>query len=201
MIKPMLVSVRAWARALSLQMPRRSGWTQKFSKPSAASNLQRLELSLHALWGTNRSHSMDSLTITSRKANYVMIMRHVILWTSFVLPLAGCAGTQNGHLFNMKTGQASTLKMGSPQYSNGNVKGSLPDGSTCEGQFSSVSVENAKSVSSVSPMLTENSVASVALMNCGAGRVLKCTLARREWEQFSYGECQDQQGTSYSLIF
>lgn len=130
-----------------------------------------------------------------------MFMRHVILWSSLVFPLAGCAGAQNGHLYNMKTGQASTLQMGSPRYANGNVKGTLPDGSSCEGQFNTLSVENAKSVSSVSPMLTENSVASVALMNCGAGRVLKCTLARREWEQFSYGECQDQQGTPYSLIF
>jgi len=139
--------------------------------------------------------------IKARKAAHIMIMRNVLLWTSLVFPLAGCAGTQNGHLYNMKTGQSSTLQIGSSGYSNGSVKGSLPDGSPCEGQFSNVSVENARSVSGVSPMLTENSVASVALMNCGAGRVLKCTLARRQWEQFSYGECQDQQGTPYSLIF
>jgi hypothetical protein len=50
-------------------------------------------------------------------------------------------------------------------------------------------------------MLTENSTASLALVDCGAGHVLKCTLASRKWDQFSYGECQDQQGTPYSLIF
>jgi hypothetical protein len=130
-----------------------------------------------------------------------MITRNVLLWTSLVFPLAGCMGTQAGHLYNMKTGQSSSLRMESAAQANGNVKGTLPDGSACEGQFSTVSAENARRVSTVSPTLTENSMASVAVLSCGAGRVLKCTLARREWEQFSYGECQDQQGTPYSLIF
>ena len=130
-----------------------------------------------------------------------MITRNVLLWTSLTFPLAGCMGTQAGHLYNMKTGQSSSLRMESAAEANGNVKGTLPDGSACEGQFSTVSKENAQRVSTVSPTLTENSMASVAVLTCGAGRVLKCTLARREWEQFSYGECQDQQGTPYSLIF
>jgi hypothetical protein len=130
-----------------------------------------------------------------------MITRNVQLWTGLVLLLGGCMGTQAGHLYNMKTGQSSTIQMASSLSSNGNVKGTLPDGSACDGQFSSISRENAQRVSTVSPTLTENSMASVAVMNCGAGRTLKCTLARREWEQFSYGECQDQQGTPYSLIF
>ena len=130
-----------------------------------------------------------------------MIMRNVLLWTSLVFPLAGCMGTQAGHLYNMKTGQSSTLQMESSANSNGNVKGTLPDGSACDGQFSKVSIENAQRVSTVAPTLTENSMASVAVLTCGTGHVLKCTLARREWEQFSYGECQDQQGTPYSLIF
>jgi hypothetical protein len=130
-----------------------------------------------------------------------MITHKVLLWTSLVIPLGGCMGNQTGHLYDMKTGKTSTLQMESPEYSNGSVKGTMPDGSACEGQFTQVSTENARRVSAVSPMLTENSLASVAVVNCGEGRVLRCTLARREWQQFSYGECQDQQGTPYSLIF
>ena len=110
-------------------------------------------------------------------------------------------GTQTGHLYNMQTGQASTIQMESPGYSNGHVRGVLPDGSACEGPFSQASVDNAQLASTVSPALTENSLASVAVMNCGSGHVLRCTLARRESQEFSYGECQDQQGTEYSLIF
>jgi len=116
--------------------------------------------------------------------------------------LGGCMSTQAGHLYNMQTGQTSTIQLdGTSSASNGKVKGTLPDGAQCEGQFSKVSIENARQVSSVRPMLTENSWASVAVMNCGPNRVLRCTLASREWSQFSYGECQDQQGTNYSLVF
>lgn len=114
---------------------------------------------------------------------------------------AGCMAAQSGHLYNMKTGQASTLQMDAPDTSNGNIRGSLPDGTGCEGHYSELSVENARRTSAVAPTLTENSVASVAVMNCGPGRVLRCTLARRQWREFSYGECQDEQGTDYSLIF
>lgn len=122
-------------------------------------------------------------------------------WMSLGFLLAGCMGTQAGHLYNMKTGQTSTIQMEASKNSNGNVKGTLPDGSACEGQFNQVSKRDAQRVSAVSPTLTGNSVASVAVMNCGPGRVLQCTLARREWQQFSYGECLDQEGTEYSLIF
>jgi hypothetical protein len=130
-----------------------------------------------------------------------MDTRKILVSTSLVLLLGGCMSTQAGHLYNMKTGQASTLQLDAPAYSNGSVKGILPDGAACEGQVSQVSTENARRVSTVAPMLTENSRASVAVMNCGANRVLRCTLARRESGQFSYGECQDQQGTQFSLIF
>jgi hypothetical protein len=130
-----------------------------------------------------------------------MTMRKVLLGTGLMLLLGGCMGPQAGHLYNMRTGQTSTLQLDAPGYSNGNVKGTLPDGAACEGQVSQVSTENARRVSTVAPMLTENSRASVAVMNCGPNRVLRCTLARRDSGQFSYGECQDQQGTPFSLIF
>src|SRR5512142_1293671 len=113
----------------------------------------------------------------------------------------GCMGTQSGQLYNMKTGQKSSFEVDASPQSHGAVKGQLPDGSACQGQFSNVSTDNAQKIASGSPMLTENSTASVAVLDCGAGRVLKCTLASRQWDQFSYGECQDQQGTPYSLIF
>jgi hypothetical protein len=122
-------------------------------------------------------------------------------WTNLVFLLAGCMGTQAGHLYDMKTGQTSTIQIEAPEFSNGKVKGTLPDGASCEGQFSEVSRENARKITTVSPMLTENSVASAAVLNCGPGKVLRCTLARRQWREFSYGECQDQQGTEYSLVF
>ncbi len=129
------------------------------------------------------------------------MLRHLFAATAVTVLVAGCAGSQSGHLYNMKTGQESALNLDDPRATNGHVTATLSDGATCQGQFSELSNENARQVTTVQPKLTENSVASVAVMNCGPGRVLKCTLARRPWHEFSYGECQDQQGIAYSLIF
>ncbi len=125
----------------------------------------------------------------------------LIASTGLLLATSACMGTQAGQLYNMKTGQVSTLELNSPPNSSGTVKGKLPDGSTCEGRFSNVSSGDVQKVASGAPMLTENSIASVAVVECGPEHVLKCTLASRQWDQFSYGECRDQQGTPYSLIF
>jgi len=126
---------------------------------------------------------------------------HLLGISAATLLVAGCAATQSGHLYDMKTGQQSVLHMDDPRSTNGNVSATLPDGASCQGQFSELSNENARQVTTVQPKLTENSVASVAVMQCGPGRVLRCTLARRPWHEFSYGECQDQQGAAYSLVF
>ncbi len=130
-----------------------------------------------------------------------MNSRRLLGFSAVSMFVAGCAGSQSGHLYNMKTGEESVLHMDDPRSTNGHVSVTLPGGATCQGQFSEVSNENARQVTTVQPKLTENSVASVAVLNCGPGRVLRCTLARRPWHEFSYGECQDQQGTAYSLIF
>src|SRR5512142_1656203 len=92
-------------------------------------------------------------------------------WMALLLVTGGCMGTQAGQLYNMKTGQVSTLQLDSPPSSNGAVKGNLSDGSTCQGRFSDISSEGVPKVASGAPMLTENSVASVAVVDCGPGRV------------------------------
>ena len=43
-------------------------------------------------------------------------------WTNLVFLLAGCMGTQAGHLYDMKTGQTSTIQIEAPEFSNGKVK-------------------------------------------------------------------------------
>jgi hypothetical protein len=146
---------------------------------------------------------MQTQTQTQRhhSKGKIMFARVSSVGLTLTLLCSGCMAEQAGHLYDMKTGRQSTLHVDSAVSSNGAVKTTLPDGAACEGQFSEISKENAERITKVPPMLTENSQASVAVMNCGPGRVLTCTLARRPMQQFSYGECQDQQGSEYSLIF
>ena len=114
---------------------------------------------------------------------------------------AGCAGSQQAKLYNMKDGSASALVVDSPGASAGSVSGKLASGASCHGSFSTLDPANAQKLSSAEVLFTENAVASVAVLSCDSGTVLRCTLARRGGEAFSYGECRDQGGAEYSMVF
>ena len=114
---------------------------------------------------------------------------------------ASCAGSQQAKLYSMKDGSASALVVDSPGASAGSVSGKLASGATCHGSFSTLDPANAQRLSSAEVLFTENAVASVAVLSCDSGTVLRCTMARRGGEAFSYGECKDQGGAEYSMVF
>jgi hypothetical protein len=117
------------------------------------------------------------------------------------LLLGGCVGSQQAKLYNMKDGSASALVLDSPASSAGSVTGKLASGASCRGSFSELDPENAKKLAGPEMVFTENASASVAVLSCDSGTVLRCTLARRTGETFSYGECRDQGGAEYSMVF
>jgi hypothetical protein len=115
--------------------------------------------------------------------------------------LGGCALHQSGQLFEMKTGRASSVSVDSPYASSGKLHGQLPDGVSCDGVFSLVSPENARQMTDQAVPFSDNADASVGVMQCGSGEILRCTMARRPGSGFSYGDCKDQKGTEYALLF
>jgi len=115
--------------------------------------------------------------------------------------LAGCALHQRGQLYEIKTGRAATVSVDSPYASAGKVHGLLPSGSRCEGAFSEVSPENARQMTDFQVPFSDNADASVAVMQCASGEVLRCTLARRPGSGFSYGACKDEHGAEYAMMF
>ena len=117
------------------------------------------------------------------------------------LLLGGCVGSQRAQMYSMKDGSASTLVVDSPGASAGSVSGKLASGATCHGSFSTLDPANAKKLAGPDMIFTENASASVAVLSCDSGMVLRCTLARRTGESFSYGECRDQGGAEYSMVF
>ncbi|MEI9936059.1 MAG: hypothetical protein WDO69_02425 [Pseudomonadota bacterium] len=117
------------------------------------------------------------------------------------LLLGGCFGSQQAQMYSMKDGSSSTLVLDSPGASAGSVSGKLASGATCHGSFSTLDPANAKKLASPEMVFTDNASASVAVLSCDSGTVLRCTLARRTGESFSYGECRDQGGTQYSMVF
>lgn len=130
-------------------------------------------------------------------------MNHKLVYSILLgsLLLSGCLGSQQVQMYSMKDGSASALVVDNPGASAGSVTGKLANGASCHGSFSTLEPGNAKKLAGPEMMFTESASASVAVLSCDSGMVLRCTLARRTGESFSYGECRDQGGAEYSMVF
>jgi len=117
------------------------------------------------------------------------------------LLLGGCMGSQQVQMYSMKDGSTAALVVENPGASAGSMTGKLANGASCRGSFSTIDPGNARKLAGPEMMFTENASASVAVLSCDSGTVLRCTLARRTGESFSYGECRDQGGAEYSMVF
>ena len=115
--------------------------------------------------------------------------------------ISGCALHQTGQLYEIKTGRTANVSVDSPYASAGKVHGQLPGGVQCDGGFSLVSPENARQMTKFEVPFSDNADATVAVMQCSSGVILRCTMARRPGSGFSYGECKDQQGVEYAMMF
>lgn len=114
---------------------------------------------------------------------------------------SACALRQTGRLYEMKTGQSSTISVEDAQYSSGKLHGALPGGARCDGTFSLVTTENARELSAPDILLNDNADASIAVLRCSTGAILHCALTGRASAGFSYGACRDQQGFEYAVVF
>jgi len=130
-------------------------------------------------------------------------MNSKLVYISLVgsLILGGCMASQQATMYNMKDGSTATIVVDTPNLSAGSVTGKLASGAACHGSFSTMAPEAAQKLSSAQVLFTENAVASVAMMSCDSGAVLRCTMARRTGEAFAYGECKDQGGVEYDMVF
>jgi len=117
--------------------------------------------------------------------------------------MVGCVGTQRGQIYSMKDGRSSVVIAEHPSSSGGTLHASLPTGESCQGSFSEVDVPEVQRLGAGAGTvpLSANSAASIAVLNCGNSHVLRCTLARRYSEGFSYGACKDEGGNEFSLLF
>lgn len=129
--------------------------------------------------------------------NSIVIALAALAWAG----ISGCALHQTGQLYEIKTGRATHVSVDSPYASAGKVQGQLPGGGQCDGVFSLVSPENARQMTNFEVPFSDNADATVAVMQCSSGVVLRCTMARRPGSGFSYGECKDQRGVEYAMMF
>jgi hypothetical protein len=101
----------------------------------------------------------------------------------------------------MADGKSAVIVARDPPGVGGTLQASLPGGESCSGNFSNVGVRDAGALCAFDVPLTEHSEASLAVLTCNRGRVLRCALASRYDGGFSYGACKDAQGQEYSVVF
>lgn len=125
---------------------------------------------------------------------------HARVATIAVFCVAGCATRQSGRLYSMSDGRVTAIVVDDAKSPSGVVSASLPSGEACNGDFTTVG-EGARNATDVAPLIGRNSETGVVLLQCGPHGVLKCVVARRPGEGFSYGSCKDQTGVEYAMIF
>lgn len=120
--------------------------------------------------------------------------------TALLIPLLGlaCSTQQEGRLYSLKDGRATPIVI-QTHSANGTLQGSLPSGEACTGDVASVT-DDAPGVEET-PSVGRNAERGVVVLACGNGDVLRCVLARRLGEGFSYGDCKDQHGVEYAMMF
>jgi hypothetical protein len=141
----------------------------------------------------------DSVQRTATKVRLRTVGRALGLFLPFAA--LGCLHSQQGEIYSMKDGRSAAIVAERPSAAAGTLRASLPTGEACRGSFSQVDVAEASRLGQNDVPLSGNSEASLAVLYCGNDHVLRCTLARREDEGFSYGACRDTAGNEFSLLF
>lgn len=150
------------------------------------------------------SHSSESKKACKPRAQGPRFSRTtaaavVALAGTLALVGGGCANKQSARIYSLSSGKAASFDVDSATDNHGALRGTLPSGEKCTGDFSA-SPEGDARMSATFPYPAANAEAGVVVLNCGA-EVLQCVLARRPGQGFSFGSCKDQHGTEYAMMF
>ncbi|MBX3233585.1 MAG: hypothetical protein KIT84_11315 [Labilithrix sp.] len=106
---------------------------------------------------------------------------------------------QEGRLYRHDVAAVSRFTIENTSAASANASAELADGTRCEGRVSRTDrADNARSVDSDSDATTD---AGVAVLVCRSNAVLRCRLVHRIAETYAFGECADQYGVRYTVVF
>jgi hypothetical protein len=118
-----------------------------------------------------------------------------------LLAASACATTQTGRLYRLSDGTTAPIVAYHPIGPTRTLNATLPDGTTCAGNYADVTpAELARSRQPEIP-LTDYAEPALAVLVCQPRHVLRCTLASRLENGLSYGSCADEKGAEYALVF
>lgn len=127
-------------------------------------------------------------------------MRDIRLAAGFAaVSLVGCAVPQEGRLYRTDVVAVSRFRIANASALSTDAYAELSDGTACEGRVSRTDLaDNAISPESESNATTDR---SIAVLICRSRTVLRCKLVHRIADAYAFGECADQDGVKYTVIF
>ncbi len=106
---------------------------------------------------------------------------------------------QEGRLFRQDAPAVSKLHIASAAAPSTDAFAELADGATCRGRISRTdAADMALSPDSESSATSDG---AVGVLICSSNLVLRCRLVHRHAESYAYGECADQRGVKYTVVF
>jgi hypothetical protein len=126
----------------------------------------------------------------------VRIMGPMVLLAT---PLAlGCAMPQEGRLYQLDSGLVSRFRIVNTWSPSSEVEAELTDGSSCRGRVARTGPG--------APILDPATAVpetdrGLAILVCRSSTVLKCHLLHHIDGNYSFGECVDQRGVKYAVLF
>jgi hypothetical protein len=111
----------------------------------------------------------------------------------------GCATSRDGYLYDAKVARTGSFRFDSPNAKHGAVVAELAGGEHCSGNFNAEAsvVELDQETGRVA---REESQTGLAILECDAGRVVRCAFERDHAGDGS-GRCSDTAGRTFELYF
>lgn len=124
-----------------------------------------------------------------------------VVWTLVALgaPVVACAVPQEGRLYRLDSGGVSRFRIANTWSPSSEVEAELADGTPCRGRVARTGPP-APIVDPAAEVPETNR--GLAVLVCQSKAVvLKCHLLHHIDGSYSFGECADQQGLKYTLLF
>jgi hypothetical protein len=114
------------------------------------------------------------------------------------LCLLACGMPQEGRLYRLDSGGVTRFRVANAWSGSSDVEAELTDGTACRGRLSRTGhgapvFDPATEL----PLLDRG----VAVLVCPAKAVLKCEIVHRLEGDYAFGECHDQNGAKYTVVF
>jgi hypothetical protein len=112
---------------------------------------------------------------------------------------AACAASRDGYLYDARVARAASFRFESSNAKQGSVVVEFAGGEHCSGKFNAVAgvVEMDQETGRVA---REDSQTGRAILECSAGRVVRCAFERDHAGEGS-GQCSDNAGRTFELYF